>query len=81
MPQVLFPGSRSQPREHVCFSAANHWIVKDAMAMCKNQDALEPPDTPVKPEMLVYILIVSKNTIYNRQCYLAGLVIFSAVLT
>ena len=42
----------------------------------QNQDALEPLGTPVKPAMLVYMLIVSKNTIYNRQCYLVGLVIF-----
>ena len=28
VPQILFPGSRSQPREHVRFSATNHWIVK-----------------------------------------------------
>ena len=28
MPQVLFPGSRSQPREHVRYSATNHWIIK-----------------------------------------------------
>ena len=42
----------------------------------QNQDALEPLGTPAKPAMLVYILVVSKNTIYNRQCYLVGLVIF-----
>ena len=42
----------------------------------QNQDALELPGNPVKPAMLVYILVVSKNTIYNRQCYLDGLVIF-----
>ena len=42
----------------------------------QNQDALEPIGTPVKPAILVYILIVSKNTIYNRQCHLVRLVIF-----
>ena len=42
----------------------------------QNQDTLEPPGTPVKPAMLVDILIVSKNIIYNRQCYSVVLVIF-----
>ena len=42
----------------------------------QNQDGLELPGTPVKSAMLVYILIISKNTIYNRQCYLVELVIF-----
>ena len=34
MPQALFPRSRSQPREHVRFSAANHWIVKGKQRRC-----------------------------------------------
>ena len=34
MPQILFPGSRSQPREHVRFSATNHWIVKGTQRRC-----------------------------------------------
>ena len=34
MPQVLFPGSRSQRHEHVHFSATNHWIVKGTQRRC-----------------------------------------------
>ena len=34
MPQVLFPGSKSQPREHLRFSATNHWIVKGTQRRC-----------------------------------------------
>ena len=34
MPQVLFPGSKSKPREHVRFSARNHWIVKGTQKRC-----------------------------------------------
>ena len=35
MPQVLFPGSRSQPHEHVRFSARNHSIiVKGSQRQC-----------------------------------------------
>ena len=39
VPQILFPGSRSQPREHVRFSATNHWIVRGKDDV-ENQDAL-----------------------------------------
>ena len=43
MPQVLFPGPRSQPYEHVCSSATNHWIVKGTHDDVPNQDAQNLP--------------------------------------
>ena len=36
MPQVLFLGSKSQPREHMRFSATNHWIVKGTQSDVQN---------------------------------------------
>ena len=36
---------------------------------CAKQECLELPGTPAKPAMFVYILIVLKSTITNRQCY------------
>ena len=40
MPQILFPGSRSQSREHVRFSATNHWIVKGTQQRCAKPGCL-----------------------------------------
>ena len=76
MPQMLFPGSKSQPREHVRFSATNHWIVKGTQRRCAkpgcsgtSRYSCEACNVGLHPDC-------SKSTIYNRQCYLVGLVIF-----
>ena len=36
---------------------------------CAKPRCSEPPSIPAKAEMFVYILIVLKNIISNRQCY------------
>ena len=64
MSQVLFPGSRSQQCEHVCFNATNHWIVKGTHDDVPNQNA---QNLPVLLQCLSTSLLL-KNTISNRQC-------------
>ena len=81
IPQVLFLGSRLQPREHVRFCATNHWIVKGTNDDVPNQDAQESPGAPAKLAMLIYILIVLNNTIFNRQCYVVRhMILYFSVL-
>ena len=38
---------------------------------CAKPGCSEPPGTPAKLGTFVYILIVLKNTISNRQCYVS----------
>ena len=49
-----------------CYQSLDCW--GDARR-CTKPECSEPPGTTAKPAMFIYSLIVLKNTISNRQCY------------